>query len=58
VPAEIREGEVSKVVSEFAAGHAADLVVIGRGKLPRHLGGLRSNAYAIIRDSACPVVSF
>jgi nucleotide-binding universal stress UspA family protein len=37
--------------------HNADLVVIGRGKLQEALGRLRTNAYAIIRQSPCPVVS-
>jgi nucleotide-binding universal stress UspA family protein len=35
----------------------ADLVVIGRGRLHETLGRLRSNAYAIIRDSPCAVIS-
>jgi nucleotide-binding universal stress UspA family protein len=50
-------GSVSEVVREAAVQHAADLVVIGRGRIPERFGGLRSNAYAIIRDSPCPVLS-
>jgi len=58
LPVEVAEGAVPKVVSEFAAAHNADLVVIGRGRQRQPLGGLRSNAYAIIRDSPCSVLSF
>ena len=50
-------GSVSEVVREAAVQHAADLVVIGRGRIPDRFGGLRTNAYAIIRDSPCPVLS-
>ncbi len=35
----------------------ADLVVIGRGASSGMLGRLRTNAYSIIRQSPCPVVS-
>ena len=35
----------------------ADLVLIGRGIIQKPLGRLRSNAYAIIRDAPCPVIS-
>ena len=35
----------------------ADLVVIGRGVSNGILGRLRTNAYSIIRQSPCPVVS-
>jgi nucleotide-binding universal stress UspA family protein len=50
-------GSVSTVVRAAALHHNADLVVIGRGKLQEILGRLRTNAYAIIRDSSCPVLS-
>lgn len=51
-------GEVPKVISAAAAEQQADLVIIGRGKLDATLGRLRTHAYAIIRDSPCPVLSF
>jgi hypothetical protein len=35
----------------------ADLLVIGRGSAAGMFGRLRTNAYAIIRQSPCPVVS-
>jgi nucleotide-binding universal stress UspA family protein len=50
-------GEVSQVVRDFALGHSADLVVIGRGHATRTLGRLRSNVYSIVRGAPCPVIS-
>jgi nucleotide-binding universal stress UspA family protein len=50
-------GVPGKVVRDFAMQHAADLVLVGRGKIQKHFGRLRSNAYAILRDSPCPVIS-
>jgi nucleotide-binding universal stress UspA family protein len=55
--ARIEANTVSLAVRQVAVDCHADLVVIGRGKLDRVLGRLRSNAYAIIRDSPCPVLS-
>ena len=53
----VEGGAVSTVVSAAAAAKEADLVIIGRGKLHAALGRLRTDAYGIIRDSACPVLS-
>lgn len=53
----VEGGEVSHVVRDAARELEADLVVIGRGKLHQKFGRLRSNDYAIIRDSPCPVLS-
>ena len=50
-------GSVSSVVCAAARHHNADLLVIGRGRLYDASGRLRTNAYAIIRDSPCPVIS-
>jgi nucleotide-binding universal stress UspA family protein len=50
-------GAVGQVVREAALQHHADLVVIGRGHLCETLGRLRTNAYAVIRQSPCPVIS-
>jgi len=52
----IREGDVAHAVCGYATSVGADLVVIGRGK-DRQMGRLRTNAYGIIRQSPCPVVS-
>ena len=35
----------------------ADLVVIGRGHTHAPLSRLRTNAYAIVREAPCPVLS-
>jgi nucleotide-binding universal stress UspA family protein len=51
----IREGEAAKTVCSVAGSIGADLLVIGRGS--HESGRLRSNAYAIIHQSPCPVVS-
>ncbi len=50
-------GEVPKRVAAQAAERGADLVVIGRSSAAGVLGRVRANAYAIIRESPCPVVS-
>jgi len=50
-------GAVSKIVREAALHHDADLIVMGRGALQEPFGQLRTNAYAIIRDAPCPVLS-
>jgi nucleotide-binding universal stress UspA family protein len=50
-------GPVERVVREAALREKADLVVVGRGHTLQELGRLRTHAYAIIRNSPCPVVS-
>jgi nucleotide-binding universal stress UspA family protein len=50
-------GEAQKVVRAVAEEGKADVVVIGRGTSAGVFGRLRANAYAIIRESPCPVVS-
>ncbi len=50
-------GPVAQVVRETALHEHADLVVIGRGHTQCGLGRLRTNAYSIIRESPCPVLS-
>lgn len=50
-------GAVSAVVGAAARHHDADLVIIGRGRMYERFGHLRTNAYAIIRDAPCPVLS-
>ena len=53
----VEAGEPAAVISRLAAEHGADLVCIGRGSAASGLGRLRANAYSIIRQSPCPVVS-
>jgi nucleotide-binding universal stress UspA family protein len=53
----VESGSVSHVVRDAVKEFNVDVVVIGRGKLQERFGRLRSNDYAIIRDSPCPVLS-
>ena len=53
----IEPGDPPKVVCDLTARQKADLLVIGRGSAAGVFGRLRTNAYAIIRQSPCPVVS-
>jgi nucleotide-binding universal stress UspA family protein len=50
-------GNVPTTVSDVAARWKADLLVIGRGGQPGIPGRLHTNAYAILRESPCPVVT-
>ena len=53
----IEIGDAPVVVSDVASRRKADLLVIGRGRESGLLGRLRANAYAILRESPCPVVT-
>jgi nucleotide-binding universal stress UspA family protein len=53
----IEGGAVSSVVKSAALHHNADLIVMGRGRIHETFGRLRTNAYAIVRDSPCAVLS-
>jgi nucleotide-binding universal stress UspA family protein len=50
-------GSVADMVRDMAIRKRADLVVIGRGLIQAGQGRLRANAYAIIREAPCPVIS-
>jgi len=50
-------GDVPQSVCGFTDHENADLLVIGRAVHNDFAGRLRANAYAIIRQSPCPVVS-
>ncbi len=50
-------GPIVRVVREAALRHRADAIVIGRGHTLTGFGRLRTHAYALIRESPCPVVS-
>jgi nucleotide-binding universal stress UspA family protein len=45
------------VVCTAAERLGADVLVVGRGSAAGMFGRLRTNAYSIIRQSPCPVVS-
>jgi nucleotide-binding universal stress UspA family protein len=53
----VEGGEPAKVICAAAERVEADALVIGRGSAAGMFGRLRTNAYAIIRQSPCPVVS-
>ncbi len=53
----LESGDPAQVVCGIAARRNADLLVIGRGSAAGVFGRLRANAYSIIRQSPCPVVS-
>ena len=53
----IESGSPAEVVADTVEQFDADLLVIGRSEAAGMFGRLRTNAYAIIRQSPCPVVS-
>jgi nucleotide-binding universal stress UspA family protein len=53
----VETGEPAHVICAAASRLRADVLVIGRGSAAGVFGRLRTNAYAIIRQSPCPVVS-
>jgi len=53
----IGHGDPQKVVAETAIQQRADLVIIGRGSSNSQIGRLRAQAYGIVRQSPCPVLS-
>jgi nucleotide-binding universal stress UspA family protein len=53
----LEAGEPARVICSAAARVGAGTVVIGRGSAAGDFGRLRTNSYAIIRQSPCPVVS-
>lgn len=53
----LEPGDPPNVVCNLAKKTSAELLVIGRGSAAGVFGRLRTNAYAIIRQSPCPVVS-
>jgi nucleotide-binding universal stress UspA family protein len=53
----VEAGDPGKVVANAAREFDADLVVIGRHAQSGLAGHLRQNAYGILRDSPCPVLS-
>ena len=52
----IEGGRIAQTIGNVALEKGADLVVIGSGSMRQTLGRLRTNAYAAIRESPCPVV--
>jgi nucleotide-binding universal stress UspA family protein len=57
VEVNVAGGNIATLVRRIALRKRADLVVVRRGCMQGGIGRLRSNAYAIIRESPCPVLS-
>ena len=57
VQVRLRGGDISAGVADTALQEKADLLVVGRGRLQRVLGGLRTHSLDIIREAPCPVIS-
>jgi len=53
----VETGEPAAAICAAAARTGAGVLVIGRGSASGVFGRLRTNAYSIIRQSPCPVVS-
>jgi nucleotide-binding universal stress UspA family protein len=53
----VESGDPAHVICSVASRIRAELVVIARGSAAGVFGRLRTHAYAIIRQSPCPVVS-
>lgn len=53
----VESGGPAAAICEAAAREKADVLAIGRGSAAGIYGRLRANAYSIIRQSPCPVVS-
>ena len=53
----VEQGQPAKTVARVAGEISADLLVIGRRAVPGRSGRLEVTAYAMIRQSPCPVVS-
>jgi nucleotide-binding universal stress UspA family protein len=54
---QIDAGETATVVANAAQCARASVLVIGRGSTPRAHGHLPTSAYAIVRESPCPVIT-
>jgi nucleotide-binding universal stress UspA family protein len=53
----LKGGRIAAVVRDAALQQGADLIVIGRGHTHAPFSRLRTNAYAIVREAPCPVLS-
>ena len=53
----LEAGDPARIICSAAARVGAGTVIIGRGSAAGNFGRLRTNSYAIIRQSPCPVVS-
>jgi nucleotide-binding universal stress UspA family protein len=56
-PIEVVMGPLGTSIADAVRRHRGDLLVFGRGVIEERLGRLRTDAYDIIRNSPCPVLS-
>jgi len=54
----ISEGFVGHDTAKLVTEQKADLVVVGRGRIQRVFGTLRTHSYEIIRQVSCPALSY
>lgn len=50
-------GSVPKLLHSVATKRRTDVIVIGRGAIQEGIARLRSNAYGVVREAPCPVIS-
>lgn len=50
-------GDIARRVAAEAARHKACATAIARGRLNKPFGGLRTQAYSIVREAPCPVIA-
>lgn len=50
-------GDIARRVAAEAANSKARTIAIARGRLKKPFGGLRTQAYSIVRESPCPVIA-
>jgi nucleotide-binding universal stress UspA family protein len=50
-------GTIAQAIASAAEGDGAGVLVIARRGMQQPAGGLRTQAYAIIRESPCPVIA-
>lgn len=53
----VKVGQPAKVIPKLAESLGADILVVGRSMKDKVEGFLRTNAYALIREAPCPVLS-
>lgn len=53
----VDSGSVAKLLRSVALARRSDLIVIGRGGIRETFGRFKANAYGIIREAPCPVLS-
>jgi nucleotide-binding universal stress UspA family protein len=58
LPLLIRGGDIAHQLAATVRSQEADLLIVGRGRLRKRLGGMRAHSLAIVCESPCPVISY